>query len=289
MTIRTMLVPLYGNGLDAQSLDMASDIARRLQTHIVALISEPDAPALLPQFTGEGGSGGFPQSLVTTLQERLEARRAAAERHFSEWLSRSQISFASSAGGSQGASAELVIVPGREAQTAIADYCVVADLVVAPLGKGPEPDRATTFRSALFDTGRPVLAIPEGWSASIFAAPVAIAWNYSAEAARAVNAALPIIKAVGEAIVLLAGRHDNEEAGRRMANYLTWHGVKVRIVRLGQAGKPTELIDAAARSHGAKLLVMGAYSHIRRGTQFVFGGMTGYMLEKAPVPLLLVH
>ena len=255
--------------------------------NITALYCDEDPTELLHQIVGQESSAYFPEFLVKSLEERAEARRGAAQRSFSEWLSSSNLPFADSPAASRVAAAHLTVVSGR-LQNVIQDYAVVADLVIVPLSQQGGPDRSTVLETALFDAGRPVFAVPPSAKATIFAGPAAVAWNYSSEAARALGAALPLIGAAGEAVVLMAGRHEDSEAAKRVIAFLAWHGIKARAIRLGQAGKPAELIAAKVKELGAGLLVMGAYSHTR-AREFVFGGLTSYMLEKAPVPLLLAH
>ncbi len=287
MTIRTILVPLYGDGADAACLAAAADIAQAMAAHVTALFCESDPSELLQSVPGWEAGAISSMTLMKSLQERAEAQRKAADRSFSEWLTRSQARFATSPDGQHGATAELIVASGRPTSV-IHDYAVVADLVTTTIADRGELNRTGVLETTLFDSGRPVLAVPATTPAKMFAAPVAVAWNYSAEAARALNAALPIIEARGEAVVLLAGHHEDEAAARRVVAYLAWHGVKASAIRLGQAGRPPELVAAKVRELGAGLLVMGAYSHTR-AREFVFGGMTRYMLESAQVPLLLAH
>jgi nucleotide-binding universal stress UspA family protein len=287
MAMRTILVPLFGNGGDGRSLAAAADIARRMEAHVTALYCESDPTDFLQPVPGSESGAAFPDALLKTLQDRAEARRRAAEHTFAEWLPQSSAAFAFSPGETRAATAELIVASGPPVSV-IRDYAVVADLVVVAIPERGDPERGGVLEVTLFDTGRPILAVPAAPPPTIFTAPVAIAWNYSAEAARALNAALPIIERVGEAVVLQAGHHEDDAAARRVASYLGWHGVKASALKLGQASKPADLVAAKVRELGAGLLVMGAYSHTR-AREFVFGGMTSYMLEKAPVPLLLAH
>jgi len=287
MAIRTILVPLYGNGVDGRSLAAASDLAHHTQAHLTAIYCDSDPADLLASLGAGEGQPYFSDTLVRSLLERAEGRRAAAERSFSQWLPHSGVAFGVHPTVSTKASAEFVIAVGK-VQSLVRDYAIAADLTVVSMGAADDLDRAAALEAILFDAGRPVLAVPPAASETIFVPPVAIAWNYSVEAARALNAALPIIEAVGEAVVLQAGHHEDDASARRIVAFLDWHGVKAHAIKLGQAGKPAELIAAKIVELGSKLLVMGAYSHTR-AREFVFGGMTSFMMEHAPVALLLTH
>lgn len=122
---------------------------------------------------------------------------------------------------------------------------------------------------------------------------VAIAWNGSPEAMRAVHSALPLLQ--GRTVLLLRG----EERSRYP--YLEWHppfdieaylaqrGVTVTTrpidARKDEAG--IALLDEAA-SFGASLLVMGAYGRTRFG-EWLLGGATRDALTWARLPVLLQH
>lgn len=287
MTIRSILVPLFGNGADTTALAAAADVAQRMQAHVTALYCEPDIADLLQPVPGWEEGGLLTEALVRSLQDHAKALRNAADRQFSNWLNQSGAQFASSPDGANAVTAELIMAEGRPASV-IRDYAVVADLVVASLSERSEPNRFGVLEATLFESGRPVLGLPASVPDTIFKAPVAIAWNYSAEAARALSTALPIVRAVGEAVVLLAGHHEDDAAAGRIVSFLGWHGVKAGATKLGQAHRPGELIAAKVRELGAGLLVMGAYSHTR-AREFVFGGVTSHMLENAPVPVLFAH
>jgi nucleotide-binding universal stress UspA family protein len=258
-----------------------------MQAHVTALYCDSDPTEFLDLIGGEGSSPYFSEALIKMLRERAEARRGAAEHNFSEWLSRSGVQFVVSTAETRAASAEFITAAGNLSNL-VRDYAVTNDLVVASLPQTGVPERSTVLETALFGAGRPVLALPKATPSTVFVAPVAIAWNYSAEAARAMNAALPILEMVGEAVLLMAGHHQDDQAARRAVAFLTWHGIKAQALKLGQADKPTDLIAGKVRELGAGLLVMGAYSHTR-AHEFMFGGMTSYMLENGSVPLLLAH
>ena len=159
--------------------------------------------------------------------------------------------------------------PTRIGLSRMRQYAVVADLVVVAIPEQGDPQRAGVLQEALFDTGRPVLAVAATPSPPIFSAPVAIAWKHSAESARALNAALPIIEHVGEAVVLQAGHHEDEAAAQQVLAYLGRRNVRAHALKLGQTGKPGDLVAAKVRELGAGLLVMwGVLSHPRARVRF---------------------
>lgn len=287
MTIRTILLPLFGDDADAPLLAAATEFAGRMQAHVVALYCVSDPTNALHPVPQWQSATMFSDAFIKRVQENAASQREQVERTYAEWRARPATWLAFGSARPHAASAELVIAAGKP-KDIVREHAVASDLVVTSLARTASPERSRLLTFALFEARRPVLALPAPSDPSLFAAPVAIGWNYSPEAARALDAALPIVESVGEAAVLMAGRHQDDDAGRRVAGNLGRHGVKSRVLKLGNGGRPIDLIAAAVRELGAGLLVMGANSHTR-AHEFVFGGMTGYMLERAPVPLLLAH
>ncbi len=284
MSVRTILVPIFGSDVDIQCLSAAADLAARVPSHITALYCDPDPG---PGHAGEGWESSlfFSEALVKTIERSAQQRKEWAERNYSRWQQEATPRTVTPNGPRMPRS-ELIVEPG-DPKSAIQSHAVVADLVVASLA-GPDPTIRSMLLSTLFDLRRPVLAVPAAAAKTIFTPPVAIAWNYSAQAARALQAAMPLVEAVGEAVVLQAGHHEDEGAARRIGTYLARHGVRAEIQKLGRVGSAAGLIAARVAALGSGLLVMGAYSHTR-AREFVFGGVTRYMLERAPVPLLLAR
>ena len=146
----------------------------------------------------------------------------------------------------------------------------LSDVIV--LAKASDGSGLTaSIESALFDTGRPVLLAPT--EAGIeFGHRVAVAWDGSREAARAVAAALPFLGKAQEAVVLTVGDADAKPVD--LQGYLAQHGIAAdcRNVALGAGGVGGSLLETA-KSARCDLLVMGAYGHSRL-RELVLGGAT---------------
>lgn len=148
--------------------------------------------------------------------------------------------------------------------------------------------KATAFLTqALLHTQRPVLVLPQSESAKSYN-HIAIAWNRSAEAARALHAALPILKAAEKVTFITAGQSTHiGPSATDMIGFLSHHGVSAERT----AQRQTDSAQALAKMYhevGADLLVMGAYSRPRLA-EFVFGGATQHMLADEDIPVLMMH
>lgn len=161
-----------------------------------------------------------------------------------------------------------------------------ADLIVA--GQPLEDDRLArqTFSAALFGTDRPVLMVPAGIDAA-FGRRVAIAWRDERRAFKAVIPALRCLAHAEQVHVLMGVRERKSVPG--MPSILVEHEIPAELHVLPIASEPfgQTLLNAAHRL-GADMLVMGANAHSRL-RKLILGGVTGYMLEHADLPVLMRH
>ncbi|MFZ5609728.1 MAG: universal stress protein [Pseudomonadota bacterium] len=166
----------------------------------------------------------------------------------------------------------------------------LADMVVVsrPIEKAGGGRRARLFLTqALLHAQRPVLVLPQKKTTSL-GGHVAIAWNKSGEAARAVHAALPILKVARAVTFLSIGREARPgPSAREMAHYLRHHGIAAGHLSLPDGAAGPDLVRLY-RDAGANLLVMGAYSRPRLA-ELIFGGATRHMLTRANIPVLMLH
>jgi nucleotide-binding universal stress UspA family protein len=168
-----------------------------------------------------------------------------------------------------------------------------ADLLV--LGQDdPESDNAGLLETVLFDSGRPVLAIPFAGNFNSIGKRVLVGWNASREASRALHDALPLIAKADTTTVFLAnpkrglGAH-GEEPGADIARHLARHGLMVEVAKaVADDVSDSALLLNHASDMGADLLVMGAYGHSRL-REFILGGVTRSLLREMTIPVLLSH
>ena len=166
----------------------------------------------------------------------------------------------------------------------------VADLSVVPsIGEKDDEFRAGIRDAVLFQSGRPVLIVPDGAS-SAFGETVVVAWKDGVEAVRAVAAAAPFFAKAASVNLLSVAESDVDDPSlAAMAEYLTLSGLKVDASRIAApaGGVAKTLLGEASAKPGA-LLVMGAYGHWR-WREWVFGGVTQEVLRDTTLPVLMVH
>jgi len=156
------------------------------------------------------------------------------------------------------------------------------------------PLRGKVLEGSLFSSGKPMLLVPAGSTASLNPKRVMIAWDSRLEASNAVSSAMDLQSAADAVHMALVDPVEGEsghgaEPGADIATYLARHGVKVTVDRLPSQGRTVaDTLRQHAIDVSADLLVMGAYGHSRL-RQRVFGGVTRSMVDEPPLPVLLAR
>lgn len=272
--VRTILAPLGGTSDDAAVLDQAGDIAALFGAH-VACVHVPAEPPPIADLAGTVEWKGFRPAPDEARDRRAGAARAA----FNAWRTARgwPVSGDPAAAGVTAGYAEL---DGDEAAI-LAERARVADLIVVAKPGGLAP--LFVFDSLLTGSGRPLLMASPGSPRPMRGAVVA--WNGSVQAARAIAAGVPLIRALGgEVTVLCVAERNRKGSAADAVSYLRWHGIAAVTAQPTDEHVGAQLL-AIARDRGAGLVVSGAYSHSRL-RQLLFGGVTGYLVENADIAVL---
>jgi nucleotide-binding universal stress UspA family protein len=145
--------------------------------------------------------------------------------------------------------------------------------------------------AALFESGRPTLMVPYIQSKSFKLDRVAIAWDGSRSAARAIADALPMLDRAGFVQLLsIYGENTERETfeGTVMMDHLRRHGVEVTAKSVPMTVDVTSTILNFMADQGTDLLVMGGYGHSRL-REFILGGATRGILQSMTAPTLMSH
>jgi nucleotide-binding universal stress UspA family protein len=223
----------------------------------------------------------FAAGLVTAENKRLDGLAAAAAERARQEASSSGVSCITEA-------PQLSYPDLIRSFTALArvhDLTVLdAEPVAAAVDRG-------LIEQVLFESGRPLIVVPAG-SGTFRCRRVAIAWDGSAKAARALNDAMPLLRAAEAVeVVCVTGEKDLSKAipGSEVAPHLTRHGVAVTVADIqARDGDVAETLRDHARLFGSDMIVMGAYVHSRL-RQMMLGGVTQSLLKSCPVPLFLSY
>jgi nucleotide-binding universal stress UspA family protein len=210
---------------------------------------------------------------------RLKARARESERAFRELIA--PIEGATFTGGEDVTRDQLVTM-GRYASL----------VLIGRPGADTENISPATVKAALYDCARPVMiAPPDLPRASI--ASVVVAWNGSAQAARAAGAALPFLEKAGKVTALVAGPTPDDVGTSLLVRNLGRRGIDVTVDTMDPGAvsgrERGRALLAYAKEKDADLLVMGAYGHGGLSNFLGLGGATAKVIAACPVPLLLAH
>jgi len=277
--IRQILLHFDPTRAAARRLAAACELARTLQASLTALYAATPAFAELPYAPAIGGPG-----MSAALVELDDRRREQARKVFDETRR---------ASGVDVAWAQTAQVP---ITAAFAQQALFADLLVLGQRDPSDDDAAAVpgdfIESVLLACGRPALVVPHIGAPSSIGNTVAIAWKETPEAARAVTAALPLLRKARRVHVLSWGEESAAGVGGRtldLASYLDSHGVAFTWDRAGAERQQVgELLLSRAFDVGADLLVMGCYGH-SRAREWILGGASRTILQSMTLPVLMMH
>jgi nucleotide-binding universal stress UspA family protein len=290
MTIRRILVPIRGDGKGEGVLNHAVSLARRFKAHVDVLHCRPRPEDMLP--FGVSVPAMLRKDILASAGTVADQEERKVRDLFDAYCERNDLTLVDGPSGP----ADRLSLSWREElgkqAAVIAVHGRLADLIAVA-----QPDRErnlglNTLEAALLETGKPVLLCPPRpvAAAETVGRHVAVAWNGSCEAARAVTIGLPVLAAAESVtIVALADGAQKPLGPEALKDYLASHGIAAGIET--EKSKATAVGGALlkiARASGADLLLMGAYGQ-RRRRELVMGGVTQHIVEHADLPVLLTH
>ena len=288
MTIKAILLPVTGQRQGPTAIEAGFFLAKQFTAHVSGLHVVPDPGAAVP-YVSEGMSGDMIQQICNVAEKEGNARSKRAETLFNELRTAQGIPLIDTPGDGQSVTASWKILQGQE-DLVIAAQSRNADITVTsqPGGNLGE-EYITVLEGVLFQSGRPTLVIPRTRYTD-FGQTVAIGWNGSVQASRAVADAMPLLEKANKVVVMQAGTsHENIPSAEDVASYLGSHGLNASAVRFTlEKEKIAPTLLSTAMDAGADLMVMGAFTH-SRWREMILGGVTRYMLDNAAIPILMSH
>lgn len=287
MALKDLLVYVDQTEVSLQRLRLAADLAIRHDGHLTALYAREWSRAQLDRRKA-AELGLISARGLITLDHDIEAEIAAAADRIRAILTE--------LGRVRGLRAELLGVDG-DAATVVPQYARYADLCI--LGQdvpdGPASVNYTFSEQLLFLTGRPVVFVPGGGAFASLGRHVAVAWNSSRPAARALSDALPLIERAEQTTVIMINPSGFIDAhrgprGDQIIEHLRRHGATVEAVRIEQVPH-TEIagrLQQEAQTRGADLLIAGAFGHPRLWEK-ILGGVTHELMANMSLPILMSH
>jgi len=287
MTVRTILVPVRGDGKGETVLDHALSLARRYAAHLDVIHCRPRPEDLLP--FGVSVPAMLKKDILASAGTLADEEERKLKDLFEDYCARHKLTVIDAPPWPK----DRVSVSWRERtgkQAAIVGlYGRLADLTVVAQPDSQRNLGLNTLEAALLETGRPVLMCPAKAAGDI-GAHIALAWNGSSEISRAITAAMPMLESADTVTLLSVSEGPAGPLGPEDGQaYLASHGIAcgVRAITARATGTGQALLGGA-KDAGADVLLMGAYGQSRR-RELVLGGVTQHIIDRADLPVLLMH
>lgn len=287
MALKDLLVYLNTASRPTVHMRLAIDLARRHASSITALYVRAWSPEQLAhrrtaELAGQslGELGALNEAVESSLDHSALEARTALERLAAQ----------------HGIATEWRALEGEPA-TVLPQHARYADLCI--LGaEAPASSTSAGYRFSeemLFISGRPVLLLPESAVGTTLGARVAIAWNSSRSAARALNDAMPLLERSESVTVITVNPRDSIDARgglpvERLLEHLRRHGISGRLVELSDVAADgiAAALQEKACAAGADLLVAGAHGHTWL-REVLLGSVTRELLADLRLPVMMSH
>lgn len=282
--IHTIMLPVRDDGMGANVLAHAAVVAKHFGARVRIFHCHPRPDDLMP----------FGVAIPKVMRAQIEeAARSSAEVGAGKLLEEFR-GVARSLGLNETeheigtASGRFLEYEGKQVD-AVRHFGRLADLICVPKPDTRRNLGANTLKTALFSSGRPVMMCPPSIPVSqTFCQHVSIGWNGSLEASRATALAMPLIENAGKVTILTTGDTTHTATADEFRRYLDLRGVGSEIRKFTGRGNVGGKLLTESASAGAGLLIMGAY-HESYERESVFGGNSQTVVEKAEIPVVLVH
>ncbi|MEO8655567.1 MAG: universal stress protein [Ramlibacter sp.] len=278
--IGQLLVHLDSSGRSSARLEFARALAQQHGASLAAQYAATPSIVALP-YGFEGGAG-----LAVQMRELDDERRIRARAAFDESMKRPGTT------ATWSDSIEFGIIDGFARQALYADLMVLGQFDYAQKEMAEVP--VDFVESVMVASGKAAIVVPWAGAVRDPGGTVVIAWKETAQSARAVAAAMPLLQRAGKVhVVTWAEEQTHADTGRSAAlsldSYLRAH--KVEAVWHHQGDEPShlgELLLSTVFDLDAGLLVMGCYGH-SRAREWVLGGVSRTILESMTLPVLMAH
>ena len=258
-------------------IDYAVSVAETFGAHVegMSFVYQPVVTSM--------AYGAIPADVISWQRQEGERQVAAAFEQFSTAAKNAGVSF-----GTQSFQA----VPGTAGDV----FGEVARRYDMTIVGQPDPEKPNfddvAVEGALFGSGRPMIVVPYIHQGPIKLDRVAVCWDGSRAAARAIGDAMPILKkakAVDIVMVTKERAKSDDVPGADLATHLARHNLPVELHRLSAGNMDVfYTILSYVADAGTDFIVMGGYGHSRL-REFVLGGVTRGILKSLTLPALMSH
>ncbi|HXP78072.1 MAG TPA: universal stress protein [Stellaceae bacterium] len=292
MSIRTIFVALSGGSAGQGAVDLACRLARRFEAHVEGfhVRADPTQAAL-----GYGLGAPVVGDLIERTAQEVAQSAEHAKRHFDKAVAESGLPLMTEPSVPRpGEKFTPQATAAWREETGFAGDLIprrarLFSLVV--LGRSDrvvDKPHTDVLEDTVLRCGRPVLLAPSSAPKQL-GQTIAIGWNGSAEAARAVAGAMPFLRQSKSVCVLTVGAGDAAD-GPGLVQSLAWEGVAARLKEVAPVSGVSvgARLLSAARDEGADVLVMGGYGKAP-WREMLLGGATRHVVATSLLPILICH
>lgn len=163
------------------------------------------------------------------------------------------------------------------------------NLTVISQGEDTYSDVMGSMARFMMESSLPVLAIPSSGLEDNIGERILVAWDASAEAARAVQNAMPFLQEAKEVIVVsISEGRKHHSPTEDICEMLKREGVNATgFDEEEQFDRAARLLEIAKKKD-INLIVAGAWGH-KRLLEVIFGGVTKSLFTNQQIPILFSH
>jgi nucleotide-binding universal stress UspA family protein len=171
----------------------------------------------------------------------------------------------------------------------LSEYARSFDLVVTGVHSQNENEEHLSANPDLIAlrSGRPVLVVPDAYTADGLAEHALVAWDGKRSSARALGDAMSSLEEKAKVTLLTVGSKQAPGTDILLRN-LERHGIDADLILKSRRKSVANTILTTAEEVSAKLVVMGAFEH-SKFSHDMFGGVTTDVMRDANVPVFLSH
>lgn len=289
--MKTILVAVSGTKSDDAVLGAAFAVAKPLNAHLDFIhmplneIDPSDYNHHIEFTRGEAVETALRETLLNTQDAVLKARK-----HVTDYCAAKNIIWVSSPAVTNRVTASWASSPISAGIDGLVKAARIHDLTVVGRSAGGRSWSQNLLEALVTETGRPVLIVPHDLQ-EMTLGTIALWWKDHGAAARALTAALPLLKAANGVALLSVREGDGpfSDTTSDLSDQLAWHGIDAAVEILDRGRRPTtRALWSATLSRQADLVVMGGFSRSRI-KEIVFGGCTQDVLDAGVRPVFVLH
>ncbi|SFR18245.1 universal stress protein [Poseidonocella sedimentorum] len=283
--LHSIMLPVRGDGRGDNVLAHAAVLAKKFGAHVNVVHCHPKADDMMP----------FGVVVPAILRKQIETAMAANTGVTEDQMREELRTLADGLGLTVSdlpqpgvPTAGFISYEGKQVD-AVSHFGRLADLICVPKPCPEQNLGQNTLKAALFSSGRPVLLCPDqDTPPADFGRHVAVGWNGSLEASRAVRFSAPIFDAAEAITIIVSGEIPHAATGEELQTYFAHRGKTATVKKIDVNGSVGEALLDTCDTIGADMLVMGAY-HESYERETVFGGNSHAVVQQTTIPVVMAH